>query len=173
MIAIESAAAHKISWVLDPVFVDRTPPRASFAQELLSCGPAVLRLNHAEFSALSAQAPSGDAAMAFARTNKIVVALSGETDLITDGERIAAVSNGHPWMTKVTAMGCAGSAIIAACLSIEPDALRATTAALLIIGVAGELAAEKSAGPGSFSTTIIDALYCLDSAAIVARAKVN
>ncbi len=55
MIAIESCGAHKISWVLDPVFVDRTPPRASFAQELLTRGPAVLRLNHAEFSALSAK----------------------------------------------------------------------------------------------------------------------
>jgi hydroxyethylthiazole kinase len=44
---------------------------------------------------------------------------------------------------------------------------------LLIIGVAGEIAAEKSAGPGSFAATIIDTLYGLDSAALVARAKVS
>ena len=108
MIAIDSAAHHKLPWVLDPVFVDRVPPRAAFARELIGRRPAVLRLNHAEFSALSDEAPSRDAAMAFARTNGIVVALSGETDLVTDGERIAAVSNGHPLMAKVTAMGCAG-----------------------------------------------------------------
>jgi hydroxyethylthiazole kinase len=173
MIAIDSAAAHKLPWVLDPVFVDRVRPRAAFARELIGRGPTVLRLNHAEFSALSGEAPSGDAAVAFARTNGVVVALSGETDLVTDGERIAAVSNGHPLMAKVTAMGCAGSALVAACLSIEPDAFQAASAALLIIGVAGEIAAEKSAGPGSFAATIIDTLYGLDSAALVARAKVS
>lgn len=173
MIAIDSAAAHKLPWVLDPVFVDRVPPRAAFARELIGRGPTVLRLNHAEFSALSGEAPSGDAAVAFARTSGVVVALSGETDLVTDGERIAAVSNGHPLMAKVTAMGCAGSALVAACLSIEPDAFQATSAALLIIGVAGEIAAEKSAGPGSFAATIIDTLYGLDSAALAARAKVS
>jgi hydroxyethylthiazole kinase len=173
MIAIDSAAAHKLPWVLDPVFVDRIPPRAAFARELIGRGPTVLRLNHAEFSVLSGEAPSRDAAVAFARTSGVVVALSGETDLVTDGERIAAVSNGHPLMAKVTAMGCAGSALVAACLSIEPDAFQATSAALLMIGVAGEIAAEKSAGPGSFAATIIDTLYGLDSAALVARAKVS
>jgi hydroxyethylthiazole kinase len=173
MIAIDSAAAHKLPWVLDPVFVDRIPPRAAFARELIGRGPTVLRLNHAEFSVLSGEAPSRDAAVAFARTSGVVVALSGETDLVTDGERIAAVSNGHPLMAKVTAMGCAGSALVAACLSIEPDAYQATSAALLMIGVAGEIAAEKSAGPGSFAATIIDTLYGLDSAALVARAKVS
>ena len=159
--------------MLDPVFVDRIPPRAAFARELIGRGPTVLRLNHAEFSVLSGEAPSRDAAVAFARTSGVVVALSGETDLVTDGERIAAVSNGHPLMAKVTAMGCAGSALVAACLSIEPDAFQATSAALLMIGVAGEIAAEKSAGPGSFAATIIDTLYGLDSAALVARAKVS
>jgi hydroxyethylthiazole kinase len=173
MIAIDSAAAHKLPWVLDPVFVDRIPPRAAFARELIGRGPTVLRLNHAEFSVLSGEAPSRDAAVVFARTSGVVVALSGETDLVTDGERIAAVSNGHPLMAKVTAMGCAGSALVAACLSIEPDAFQAASAALLIIGVAGEIAAEKSAGPGSFAATIIDTLYGLDSAALVARAKVS
>jgi hydroxyethylthiazole kinase len=173
MIAIDSAAAHKLPWVLDPVFVDRVPPRAAFARELIGRGPTVLRLNNAEFSALSGEAPSGDAAVAFARTSGVVVALSGETDLVTDGERIAAVSNGHPLMAKVTAMGCAGSALVAACLSIGPDAFQAASAALLIIGVAGEIAAEKSAGPGSFAATIIDTLYGLDSAVLVARAKVS
>src|SRR5262249_43427063 len=57
---------------------------------------------------------------------------------------------------------CAGSALVTACLAVEPDAFRAAVAALVIIGVAGELAAEKSAGPGSFAVAIIDALHNLD-----------
>jgi hydroxyethylthiazole kinase len=173
VIAVDAAAAHKLPWVLDPVFIDRSPLRAAFARELFGCGPTALRLNHSEFSALSADAPTRDAASTFARANGIIVALSGETDLITDGERIAAVSNGHALMAKVTAMGCAGSALIAACLSIESDAFRATSAALLIIAVAGEIAAEKSAGPGSFAAAILDVLYSLDGPTLIKRAKVN
>lgn len=172
-IAVETAARHKLPWVLDPVFVDRAPPRAAFARELIGRRPTVIRLNHAEFSALSGEAPSRDAAMTYARASETVVGLSGETDLVTDGERVTAVANGHPLMTKVTAMGCAGSALVAACLAVEPDALRATSAALVVIGVAGELAAEKSAGPGSFAVAIIDALCNLDGSVLIARAKVS
>ena len=49
-------------------------------------------------------------------------ALTGETDLVTDGERVCRIANGHPLMARVTAMGCAGSALVAAVLAVEPDA---------------------------------------------------
>jgi hydroxyethylthiazole kinase len=172
-IAVETAASHKLPWVLDPVFVDRAPPRAAFARDLIGRRPSVVRLNHAEFSSLAGNASSRDAAIAYARLNRIIVGLSGETDLVTDGERVAAVANGHPLMAKVTAMGCAGSALVSACLAVEPDAFRATAAALVMMGVAGELAAEKASGPGSFATAIVDALYNLDATALLARAKVS
>ncbi len=139
----------------------------------MAAGRRSLRLNHAEFHALAGHAPSRDAVAAYAGANKIVVGLSGETDLVTDGERIVALANGHPLMAKVTAMGCAGSALVAACLAVEPDAFHATVAALLMIGIAGERAAEKAEGPGSFAVAIIDALYNLDGPALVARAKVT
>jgi hydroxyethylthiazole kinase len=172
-IAVETAAQHKLPWVLDPVFVDRVPPRAAFACELIDRRPAVVRLNHAEFFALAGHTPSPDAAMAYARANRIVIGLSGATDLVTDGERIVSIANGHPLMAKVTAMGCAGSAVIAACLAVEPDAIRATVAALVIVGISGELAAEKSISPGSFAVAIIDALYSLDGPTLTTRAKVS
>jgi hydroxyethylthiazole kinase len=159
--------------VLDPVFVDRAPPRAVFARELIGRRPTVVRLNHAEFSALAANKPLSGETMAYARENGIVVALSGETDLVTDGKRVASIGNGHPLMTKVTAMGCAGSALVAACLAVEPDALRAAIAALIIVGVAGEVAAEKSSGPGSFAAAIIDTLYGLEGSTLMQRAKVD
>jgi len=172
-IAVETAAAHALPWVLDPVFVDRAPPRAAFARELIGRRPSVVRLNHAEFSALAGHAPSREAVITYTRANQIVVGLSGETDLVTDGERVAAVANGHPLMAKVTAMGCAGSALVTACLAVEPDAFCATAAALVLVGVAGELAAEQAAGPGTFAAAIIDALYNLDGSALIARAKVS
>ena len=36
-IAVEAAGQNKLTWVLDPVFVDRVPRRASFARELIGC----------------------------------------------------------------------------------------------------------------------------------------
>ena len=59
-------------------------------------------------------------------------------------------------------MGCAGSALVAACLAVENDAWLATTAALIMFGVAGEVAAERARGPGSFAMEIIDALHALN-----------
>jgi hydroxyethylthiazole kinase len=171
-IAVGTATQKRLPWVLDPVFIERTPPRAAFARELIGRGPAAVRLNHAEFSALGGGTMTRENAIGYARAKRTVVALSGETDLIADGERVAGVANGHALMAKVTAMGCAGSALVTACLAVEPDAFRAAVAALVIIGVAGELAAEKSAGPGSFAVAIIDALHNLDGPALAARAKV-
>jgi hydroxyethylthiazole kinase len=172
-IAVEAAVQRKLPWVLDPVFVDRAPQRAAFARDLIGQQPTVVRLNHAEFATLAGGVSSRDQAMAYARANGVVVALSGETDLVTDGNRAAAIANGHPLMAKVTAMGCAGSAVLAACLAVEPDAFRAAGAALAIMGVAGELAAEQSEGPGSFAIAIVDALHNLDGRALLARAKVD
>ena len=172
-VAVEAASQRNLPWVLDPVFVDRAAPRAAFARDLIGWRPTVIRLNHAEFAALAGCAPSRDQAVAYARANGVVIALSGKIDLVADGDRVAAIANGHPLMAKVTAMGCAGAAVLTACLAIEPDVFRAAAAALAIMGVAGELAGEQSAGPGSFAVAIIDALHNLDGRALLARAKVD
>jgi hydroxyethylthiazole kinase len=172
-IAVKTAAKQKLTWVLDPVFVDRVPARARFAHDLLASYPTAVRLNHAEFLTVAGNKPSPDAVKAYARDRRIVVGLSGETDLVTDGERIISVTNGHRLMSKVTAMGCATSAMVAACLAAEPDALKATVVGLIMVGVAGELAAERSEGPGSFATAFIDCLYTLDESALTARARVS
>src|SRR5471032_2348251 len=172
-IAVETASQDKVPWVLDPVFVERVPPRAAFARHLVSLAPKVVRLNHAEFLALAECEPAQVALAAYARDRKITIGLSGKTDLVTDGERFATIANGHPLMAKVTAMGCAASALLAACLAVEQDAFRATAGALLIIGIAGELAAAKAEGPGSFAVAFIDALHNVNGTALIGHARVN
>jgi hydroxyethylthiazole kinase len=172
-IAVATARQGNVPWVLDPAFVDRAPPRADFARKLIALSPKAVRLNHVEFSALSGTEPTRETLAAYARGHKTVIALSGETDLVTDGERLTTIANGHPLMAKVTAMGCAASALIAACLAIEPDACRASAAALMMIGVAGELAAAEADGPGSFAVAIIDALYNLDGPTLIAHARIE
>jgi len=172
-IAVAAAAARDIPFVLDPVFIERSAARAEFARALLARGPKVVRLNHAEFTVLAGAEPSRAAAQAFAREHASVVALSGALDLVADGARIVNIANGHALMAKVTAMGCAGSALTAAALALEPDSLRAAAGALLMLGVAGEIAAERAQGPGSFAVAIIDALYGLRAQDIETRAKVT
>ena len=172
--AIAVANKRGVPWVLDPVFVDRSPPRAAFAKTLLGRKPRAIRLNAAEFSALSGGPNADDAALAkFAKARKTVVGLTGQRDFIRDGERLAAVANGDPLMARVTAMGCVASALVAAALAVEPDAWKATAAALIAIGVAGEVAAARSRGPGSFAAEILDAIYALDRATLLARARVS
>ena len=166
------AAGQRVPWVLDPVFIERSPPRAQFARDLVARGPTVVRLNQREFAALSGD-QDGEAAARFARTHRAVVALTGKHDVVTDGERSATVQNGDALMGLVTAMGCAGSALVAAFLAIEPDALRATAAALMMLGIAGELAARDVKGPGTFATAIIDEVHALDAAALLAHAKAS
>ena len=103
-----------------------------------------------------------------------MVGLSGATDLVADGARLARVANGHPLMARVTAMGCAASALVAACLAVEPDAWRATAAALVIIGVAGELAADKAARPRQLrGRDPRCAVQRSTAATLIARAKVS
>jgi len=171
--AVEAARRGTIPWVLDPVFVDRAPARATFANLLIGRAPKVLRLNRAEFAALAGGEPTESALAAYARGHGVTIGLSGATDWIADGERLATVANGHVLMAKVTAMGCAASALVAACLAVEPDTWRATASALTIIGVAGELAGARAEGPGSFAVAILDALHKLDAPTLIVQAKVT
>jgi len=172
-IAVATANREGLPWVLDPVFVDRSPARAEFARTVIARGPKVVRFNAGEFAALAGAEATPGTLAAFARDNGVTVALSGEIDLISDGDRHAGIENGHALMTRVTAMGCAGSALLAACLAVEDDPLRAAVGALVIIGVAGEVAAEQSQGPGSFAAAILDTLFNLDAATLTARARIT
>jgi hydroxyethylthiazole kinase len=170
--ALDAAEAARTPWVLDPVFVDRSPGRAAFARALLARGPAAVRLNRAEFAALFGGDGSDEAAARAAKACSAVVALTGVTDIVADGARRAVIRNGHPLMGLVTAMGCAGSALLGAALAVEPDPWLAAIAALAALGVAGEIAGARATGPGSFAVAIIDALHRLDRAALRTRIKV-
>ena len=172
-VAVKTAAEKKLPWLLDPVFVDRSPTRAQFGRTLLVARPTVVRLNHAEFAALSDDKPESDAAARFARANATIVALTGGVDIVTDGPRRIAIANGDPLMAAVTAMGCAGAAFVCAALAVEANAWLATLAALAAFGVAGEVAAQAAQGPGSFAVGMIDALHRLDRATLRARIKAS
>ena len=166
-----ASAGERVPWLLDPVFVDRSPSRLVFATTLVARRPRAIRLNGAEFLALAGAEPSRDALGRYAGDRSTVVGLTGGRDVVADGARTATLANGDPLMAKVTAMGCAASALVGACLAVETDPWHATAAGLVLIGVAGEVAAAGAHGPGTFAAGILDALHGLDEATIVERAR--
>jgi hydroxyethylthiazole kinase len=171
-LAIDAMAQQGKPWLLDPVFVERSQQRTLFALSLLPFRPRAVRLNQAEFKALSGSDLDGASLARFGEANDTVVGLTGETDIVFGGGRLTCISNGHPLMSKVTAMGCAGSALVGACLAVENDPWVAVASGLLILGVAGQIAGESAAGPGSLAFGILDALHALDAGTLIDRARV-
>jgi hydroxyethylthiazole kinase len=65
------------------------------------------------------------------------------------------------------------TSLVGAFLAVEPDTFFATTAALVAMGLAGELAAPKAGGPGTFRSHLLDAVAALDETAIAQGQKVS
>jgi hydroxyethylthiazole kinase len=185
-LAARAANAKPIPWVLDPVGAGATSFRNRTIEALLQERPAIIRGNASEILAVagaagakpkgvdSANTPEEAAAVADALAERVhcTVVASGAIDLVTDGTRRIRLGNGHPMMTKVTALGCALSAIVGAFAAIERDAFVAAAAAAAVYGVCGTLAAKKAEGPGSFRVAFIDALDRIDADGIKTHLRV-
>ncbi|WP_337999267.1 hydroxyethylthiazole kinase [Achromobacter arsenitoxydans] len=66
-------------------------------------------------------------------------------------------------MPRVTATGCALSAVVGAFAAVsKDDPYAASVAALSCFGIAGQRAAAQSEGPGSFAWRFLDALAALE-----------
>jgi hydroxyethylthiazole kinase len=158
--------------VLDPVGVGATALRTATALRLLrEAPPTIIRGNASEIRALCGEnhGPKGvesrhaaaealAAAQELSRAQGCVVSVSGEVDLIVEGDSVIRVANGHPMMPRVTGLGCTATAVTAAFAAVSPTPLRAAVHGMAIMGVAGELAGEQAAGPGSFQVAFLDAL---------------
>lgn len=121
---------------------------------------------------------SGDAvqaAIAVAKKLGCVASVTGATDIITDGKKIAAVSNGHKMLSDVTGTGCMTTALVGSFCGAGRDAFVAAVAGIAAMGIAGEIAYESAGGKGtgSFHTAIIDAISRLDGKIISERARIN
>jgi hydroxyethylthiazole kinase len=185
-LAAERARRLGVPWALDPVGVGATAFRNTVAADLAGRGPAVIRANASEILALAGTGARTkgvdsthgtntalDAARELARRTGAAVAVTGATDYVTDGARLATLNNGHPMMARVTGMGCTATAIVGAFLAVDRDAFRAAVNGLTVLGVAGEIAAERSPGPGSLQLNLLDGLHVLDESTIAERARIE
>jgi hydroxyethylthiazole kinase len=166
-IAVETADACNMRWSLDPVHCDASPPRFAFAKALIAKGPAVVRGNAREMARL-VTTPDGLGQ----QVGPTVFVRTGPRDRVHFGHQSFDIANGHEWLALATGTGCLTGALISAFLSVEPEPAIAASAALLAIGIAAEIAAGKSQGPGSFAPALIDALHALDPKTMRERARI-
>ena len=75
-----------------------------------------------------------------------------------DARRSARVARGSALLTRVTGTGCLLGALTAACAAVHDDPFEAALTATLWLDLAGETAAERAQGPGSFRVHLLDAL---------------
>lgn len=182
--ALQAAEARAMPIVLDPVGAGATSYRTQICHELLAqASPTIIRGNASEIMALTdssirtkgvdsttAQSPLS-AAQNLAEKWSSIVVVSGETDLITDSEKTAHVRNGHALMPKVTGLGCTATALTGAFAAVQEDPFLAAVHTMVVMGICGEMAAEKSAGPGSLQLNFIDSLYQLTEQQVTDRLK--
>ncbi|MDL2408491.1 hydroxyethylthiazole kinase [Rhizobium calliandrae] len=184
--AAQSATKAGKPWVLDPVAHYATSFRRKAVAQLLELNPAVIRGNASEIIALAGGTSRGqgvdsrdpvelaeESAALLARKYRSVIAVTGPTDFVTDGNRAVRIYGGSPLMTQVTALGCALTCLVGAFAATRPeDPFDASVAALTAFAVAGERAAREAAGPGSFSWRFLDALAALDETVIDREARI-
>ena len=183
------ANALRVPVILDPVGSGATRLRTDSARKLIEeVSIQVIRGNASEILSL-AKDKSGartrgvdsahtvdqvtETATVLAKELKTTLAITGAVDLITDGKRICRVMNGHEMMSRVTGTGCTATVIIGAFLAVSPDPLEAATTGLSYFGMAGEKAAARALGPGSFQIALLDALYGMKEEELRAGAKIE
>ena len=161
--AIESAVAAGKPWTLDPVAVGALTFRTRFCHQILAL--AGMSAGGRGVDTTDTAVSAVPAAQALARQTNTIVAVTGEIDYITDGQRTRTVAGGDPLMTRVVGTGCALSAVVAACCSLPGDRLDNVAAACGWMKRAGTVGVAHARGPGSFASAFLDALYTLEDQA--------
>jgi hydroxyethylthiazole kinase len=173
--------------VLDPVGAGATHLRTSTVHTFLrEAPPTIIRGNASEIRAVlyaeegtkgvdstHASDEALDAARILSEHCHAVVSVSGAVDLIVSGNSVLKVSNGDPMMPRVTGLGCTATALTGAFAAVNPDPLEAAAHAMAVLGIAGEMAAERSPGPGSLQMHLLDSLYRLGEADIRQRLRIE
>ena len=170
-LAVAVAVENDKPWALDPVFAQAPPTRLALAHQLLEKSPPLVRCNLVEASALFGSELDDASLSGYAMRHATTIALTGKVDRVFNGSRSIEIFNGNPLMDRITAMGCALTAITIGFLASEEDHLLAAVSALAFFGLAGEVAGEKSEGPGTFVAHFLDALANLSIGEIKAGVK--
>jgi len=188
----KSANAKGIPVVFDPVGAGASKLRNDTARRIISeVKLSVLRGNISEIrfvAGLSSQTKGVDASQSdlagsgsagllakeLAARLGCVVVISGAVDAVSDGKRIVLIENGHPMLGNLTGTGCMCSSLIGSFnAAVKDDPFGASLAAMICMGIAGEIASEKAErlGNGSFHMALHDAISLMDAQTFERMAK--
>lgn len=169
----------KKPWVLDPVAIGIGSLRTKLLKEFKDCKPSIIRGNASEIIALAglweldggtrnSQVRGVDstnlvedakiAAIELAKWTGGAIAVSGQTDLITDGNTLVYSYGGSNFMQKITGAGCSLGGVMAVYATATTPFI-AAIAGSQIYNLAGQFAVKKADGPGSFEVHFLDELH--------------
>ena len=167
-------------WVLDPVAIGIGSLRTQLLQQFKEYKPSVIRGNASEIIALAglwgldggtdqsnvrgvdstdSVNAAKNAAVALAKWTGGAVAVSGETDLVTDGSVVAYSHGGSHFMERITGAGCSLGGVVAVYATTGASPFIAALTATSVYNLAGSRAESKVDGPGSFQTEFLNELY--------------
>lgn len=186
IIAGKKANERKIPVILDPVGSGATKLRTDSAKKILSeTDVAIIRGNASEVLSLAKEGArtkgvdsihsvedAAEAGKILAKDWNSIIAITGKIDMITNGEDVHRVFNGHELMGMVTGTGCAATVIIAVFAGVDENYFRAAVGGLVMFGLAGEKAAKETNLPGTFGIKLIDHLNSVSSEELIKHAKI-
>lgn len=182
--AVTQANLNHKPVILDPVGCGASQIRIQLSRDIAAqADKLIIRGNASEIIALAGEKAQGigvdahdssesavNAAKYLVSEYPCCVVVSGATDFVISKKGVFSLKNGSAMMPYVTGTGCSLSAITGAFAAVgEFTGL----AAAAMMGIAGEIAAERSSGPGSLQVNLLDALYQLDDASVRQRIKLG
>ncbi len=175
LLAGKKANALGIPVILDPVGAGATTYRKETVQYLLeNIQFAVIRCNIGELAAIAnvdwqqKGVDSGHGSMSLeteallvAQRYNCIVIVTGERDLITNGEHSQWIAGGHPQMTEVTGTGCLLSALCGAAYVAGNKPYNQLAETLTYYKKAAVLASAFTADIGDFQIALLNAIHRL------------
>jgi len=177
--------------VLDPVGVGATKLREKTVRSILDeVKLSVLRGNMSEIKNIygsggiirgvdsidDSMKGGKEIALELSNRLKCVVAITGATDIISDGDKVYYIDNGHEILARVTGTGCMTTSLIGLCCGTKENPLQAAVMGTTIMGIAGEKAYETLENKehiGTFRVKLMDAIGSFSIKDLEKRGKIH
>ncbi|HBV88903.1 hydroxyethylthiazole kinase [Desulfosporosinus sp.] len=175
--------------ILDPVGVGATKLRTKTAEKLIrQIKPEVIRGNMSEIKVLAGlevaikgvdsladEQDSSVVAKKLASEFGSIIAITGKTDVISDGLNVCFLENGHKILADVTGTGCMTTSLVGTFCGVTKDYFTAAAAGIISMGLAGEIAQaslRQGEGIGTFRVRLMDSIYNLTPEILAKEGKI-
>jgi len=176
--------------ILDPVGVGATKLRTNTAEKLIrELKPEVIRGNMSEIKVLAGlevaikgvdsvadEQDSSVIAKKMAFELSCVIAITGKTDVVSDGSQVCLLDNGHRMLADVTGTGCMTTSLVGTFCGVTKDYYTAAVAGIISMGLAGEIAQSSlrhGEGIGTFRTRLFDSIYNLTPETLAREGRIS